>query len=419
MEQFGFQQNGVWLMTAHGSKGLEFDVVFLYNCTEANWGTKTKKGGGGFKFPESITFDFEEDEIEAKRRVFYVAMTRAKRFLYISYSQTNVTDGKALDSLLFLNELVEKTSLVPTNETVDSEKLTEYITFNLTKETPKHRFPSPEAVKEQIQDFELSATTLIEYRSCPLTFYAYHILKLPNTVSPSAILGTCLHQVLYWLYKQLQHQEALPNWESCLARLEDSLSRERGYFAVAEWEKITQKAALILEDFYRHLKYIPQSYQLEHTIKDIHYNGIPLKGTIDRVEYSSGNQHLITDYKTSLKADKTKKLYPKSNTIGDYRLQLLFYKLIYELRYRNSVVQGGQIIRLGINPQPRIDKIEFEPAEFNWLKSEIETQYAKIQNLEFGNCENERCPVCSLWKGFPTHDTTLKERLENLDDSSY
>ncbi len=417
MEQFGFQQDGVWLMTAHGSKGLEFEAVFLFNCTETTWGTKSKKGGGSFKFPESITFDYEEDELEAKRRVFYVAMTRAKRFLYISHSQTNVKDGKALEPLSFLTELLQHSDLQAIQESVSREKLSEYIAFSLTKEAPKQYFPSPKTVKELIQGYELSASSLIEYRSCPLSFYAYHILNLPNSTSPSAILGTCLHAVIYWMFKQMQHLKALPDLKSCHLRLEDILKRERGYFAANEWDKITQKAHLILEDFYQSISYSPQSYQLEHSIKNVHFNGIPLKGTIDRVEHLTDVQYLISDYKTSSSTEKVKKLSLKTQKIGDYRLQLLFYKLIYELRYIGSIVSKGQIIRLGINPPERVETIHFEASEITWLKEEIQTQYAKIQNLEFGNCDNEKCPVCSLWKGFSTDDTSLVERLEDLDDN--
>ena len=64
------QKNGVHLMTYHASKGLEFDIVHLPDCNEGN-----------IPYKKSTTFE----QIEEERRLFYVAMTRAKEQLYISF----------------------------------------------------------------------------------------------------------------------------------------------------------------------------------------------------------------------------------------------------------------------------------------------------------------------------------------------
>ena len=64
------QKDGVHLMTYHASKGLEFDIVHLPDCNEGN-----------IPYKKSTTFE----QIEEERRLFYVAMTRAKEQLYISF----------------------------------------------------------------------------------------------------------------------------------------------------------------------------------------------------------------------------------------------------------------------------------------------------------------------------------------------
>ena len=61
---------GIQIMTYHASKGLEFDVVFLPDCNEGNIPYKKSTS------PEAI---------EEERRLFYVAMTRAKEKLHILY----------------------------------------------------------------------------------------------------------------------------------------------------------------------------------------------------------------------------------------------------------------------------------------------------------------------------------------------
>lgn len=84
----GKDENGVRLMTFHSSKGLEFDIVYIIDVNDGNVPYKKAKG---------------VDEIEEERRMFYVAMTRAKQKLFICYCKENF--GKALRKSDFIVEL--------------------------------------------------------------------------------------------------------------------------------------------------------------------------------------------------------------------------------------------------------------------------------------------------------------------------
>ncbi|MDD4938383.1 MAG: UvrD-helicase domain-containing protein [Candidatus Shapirobacteria bacterium] len=75
------KRNGVRLMTLHGAKGLEFEVVFLVGLEEGI-------------LPHSRCF-IEESEIEEERRLCYVGITRAKDYLYISYTDRRLFFGKS------------------------------------------------------------------------------------------------------------------------------------------------------------------------------------------------------------------------------------------------------------------------------------------------------------------------------------
>ena len=77
--------NAIKLMTAHASKGLEFDTVFIVGAEE-----------GLFPHNNAIATG-KEDDIEEERRLFYVAMTRAEKKLYITRSQVkNINDGNQM-----------------------------------------------------------------------------------------------------------------------------------------------------------------------------------------------------------------------------------------------------------------------------------------------------------------------------------
>ncbi len=88
-------EDAVQLMTVHASKGLEFDAVFITGLEEG-------------LFPhENAMNDF--DGLEEERRLMYVAITRARKRLYLSHSQTRMLHGQTRYNLKsrFLDELPE------------------------------------------------------------------------------------------------------------------------------------------------------------------------------------------------------------------------------------------------------------------------------------------------------------------------
>ena len=82
---------GVRLMTFHSSKGLEFDIVYIIDVNEGSVPYKKAKG---------------VDKIEEERRMFYVAMTRARKKLFICYCVENF--GKSIGKSDFVIELSSK-----------------------------------------------------------------------------------------------------------------------------------------------------------------------------------------------------------------------------------------------------------------------------------------------------------------------
>ena len=73
-------------MTMHASKGLEFKVVFIAGCEQ---GLIPFNGNGT-----------RESDLNEERRLFYVAMTRAKDLLFLSYAKKRSRYGKTEDSSL-------------------------------------------------------------------------------------------------------------------------------------------------------------------------------------------------------------------------------------------------------------------------------------------------------------------------------
>jgi DNA helicase-2/ATP-dependent DNA helicase PcrA len=109
-------QDAVQLMTIHSAKGLEFDCVFITGLEE-----------GLFPHENSLS---DADGIEEERRLMYVAITRARQRLYISFSQTRLLHGQTRYNVKsrFLDELPEGALkwLTPKNQGFGSGYAREY-----------------------------------------------------------------------------------------------------------------------------------------------------------------------------------------------------------------------------------------------------------------------------------------------------
>jgi DNA helicase-2/ATP-dependent DNA helicase PcrA len=109
-------QDAVQLMTVHAAKGLEFDCVFVTGLEEG-------------LFPHENS-QMEKDGLEEERRLMYVAITRARKRLYLSYSQTRLLHGQTRYNVKsrFFDELPETALrwITPRNQSFGSGFAREY-----------------------------------------------------------------------------------------------------------------------------------------------------------------------------------------------------------------------------------------------------------------------------------------------------
>jgi DNA helicase-2/ATP-dependent DNA helicase PcrA len=196
-------------MTAHGSKGLEFDYVFMSYATEEAWVGRPR--GSSFVLPEKKAADHD---IRDTRRLFYVALTRAKKHAVI-LSTLEESDGKALTPLRFINELDQKS--VKTVELPRLEiGLPEPAPISIKGEpvdspgnshehhnhdgdihqAGSHSTKIVGLAKHVLLDTGLSVTALNHFIKCPNEFLYESILKLPQAPSAAAEKGTAMHEAI-------------------------------------------------------------------------------------------------------------------------------------------------------------------------------------------------------------------------------
>ncbi|MCB0689676.1 MAG: ATP-dependent helicase, partial [Saprospiraceae bacterium] len=98
-------KDGINFLTAHGAKGLEFKHVFIIGCNRRNW-EKSWGGNHGFSLPSNLQDPSQDSDERDERRLFYVAMTRAKERLTLSFAAENL-NGMPDEHSQFINECMQ------------------------------------------------------------------------------------------------------------------------------------------------------------------------------------------------------------------------------------------------------------------------------------------------------------------------
>lgn len=416
-------QKGVNLLTAHSAKGLEFRTVFVMDLVKDYWEPSTRRSSYRFVIPDTLSFSGEEDALEARRRLFYVALTRAKESLILSYSLEH--RGKPLQRSRFLDEISTYVKVPNTAKELSQALLLEANLLQLLEvKRPKIDRLDKATVDALLADYSMSVSSLNRYLKCPLGFYFESILRVPSLQSEAATYGTAMHNSLQRLYERMlqSKQKRFPAASTLVSIFGIEMKHWRAYFSNKGYQRRLKMGQRYLTDFYRqNIKQWSKKARVEHSIRNVEVDGVPVNGTIDKLVFQEQNQATIIDYKTGSKDGR--KLSPPSRSQahgGNYWRQLVFYKLLYET-YPGSthIIKEGQIAYL----EPEEDgtfprkSVFFKAKDVAHVKQLIVDTYAKIQQHDFyEGCGKTDCQWCNFAKENILVDSFSDPDIEALDD---
>ncbi len=290
------------VMTIHSAKGLEFKFVFIINMVDQRFPTRSKRDS--IEIPTDLVKDIlpEGDfHLQEERRLFYVAMTRAKTHLYLSWAQ-NYGGLKAKKPSLFLQE----TNLVP-SESV--HKATGQVVF-----TPPSKAPRKQVYRKLPTHFSFSQ--LYQFLECPLEYKYRYYLRLPMPGNHHLSFGITIHAVLQHYMEAYQQRLTAPQPDLFNKEIKVELPPEQLLYDLYEQDWVddwyldkTQKELYrkrgldILKTFYHTtLEKPPQPEIIEQSfhVKLGAKNQYTFNGKIDRADKSDSGM-VIIDYKTSEK----------------------------------------------------------------------------------------------------------------------
>ncbi len=413
VEDLNIKQNAVHLSTVHKAKGLEWDYVFLLHCLDGKWGNNRVREllplpSGLLKNTDLSSKEQNEDE----RRLFYVALTRAKKKFVISSPDTVITDNRTKEVInsMFIEELTDKEGNleVKSNKLESPELITQaddYLARLLSsdpKQAPSHS--ENDFYQQLIKDFKLSVTALNIYLRDPAEFIDNVLLRVPRAKPEPMAFGSAMHQALEKLFKNILENQHKTPLDEVLKEFEESLTKE--LMTAANFKRRLSYGKEILTQYYEQVEeskveplFIERFFGFgwsKTILDDIH-----LTGRIDRVDWvdKADKTVKVIDYKTGKAKSKNyiegkiasaglserEQQLPESIR-GPYKRQLLFYKLLTDLDETFiPTVTEGEFDFVEPNSSGKLVKRSFslKDEDVDDLKQLIRQVMTEIRNLKF------------------------------------
>lgn len=400
------REGAVRLMTAHKSKGLEFECVCIVGVNDGVWGNKKRRELLPLlpkvyqlfdTVPSAPGLDTAGGDDDEERRLFYVALTRAKQHVLVSYVN-EALDGKELLPSQFIGEIDEHlVCLQDTEDFVRSwpEKqmmlFNERVSLNVSIEEYKEQMKA--FVRDKFMSQGLSVSALNNYLKSPWLYFFRSLVRIPSPMNRYLSYGNAVHGALQDFF-DVARGETYETKEFLIGVFHKHLNKQK--VLERDYEDLRKKGEESLSAWFDEYQ---GSWNLD-TRTEFRVNGvtvsgiegseynIKLTGVLDKLEFIDGSQGLVTvvDYKTGKPKTEGQVKGTTKDSNGEYYRQLVFYKLLLKYFADGKMKMKSGVLEF-VEPD---DKGNFRRHEFDIpdedvfkLEDEIRRVSDEILNLDF------------------------------------
>ncbi len=379
------EENAVNILTIHGSKGLEFPVVFIVNFVSLRFPSTERREP--LPIPTELIKEVlpsGDFHIEEERRLCYVGMTRAKEKLFLTAADY-YGDGKREKKLSqFLFEIFGDTNFEDTD--VKSQQLS-LLDYSI-KSNGEAITPVP--AKRNREVTYISYSQIETFKICPMHYHLRYNIKVPTPPSSSQSFGISVHNTLKDFYLELINGKK-KNETEILYLLKKNWILD-GYVDRTHQEESFKKAIRILNNYIeKEVDITNLPVLLEQPfIAPLSYQGKSIKigGKIDRVDVLPGGRIEIIDYKTGANIPTEKDVKED--------MQLSFYALAATLIKEPPFNKKPEEIILSLYYFEEEKKFSTKRsvADLEKAKEEIFKYVAEIEKSDFSCSGNFLCQHC-------------------------
>jgi len=331
--------DAVGVMTAHAAKGLEFEYVFIPDMVEQRF--PTMRRSEPIEIPEALVRESSLPEgdahLEEERRLFYVALTRARKGVFLSAAR-NYGGVKEKKLSRFISEIKETSHF----------ELQQKISGQVSSPSMPTLAPSPQKIPSLNNlklPFDYSFSQLQAYQKCPYQYFNQFVLKIPVLGKAVFSFGKTMHRTLQKFYQTVMTLNSLrqatllsvfsaPKGGSVSAVTaqeikvpsEDELKKiykeswqDEWFYSASQKKEYYKKGLEIIKKFHalgvKNGWTVPIGLETRFRFK---LEQQTLKGQIDRIDQKPDGAIALIDYKTGK---------PKNKLDLNDKQQLLLYQL--------------------------------------------------------------------------------------------
>lgn len=387
--------DGICLMTAHKSKGMEFETVFVVNATHTTWGSGARSHGRSISYPANLPLAPAGESDDERLRLFFVAMTRAKSELIVSYALQDAGGKTTLPANFLANDSLKVERPPATTTTAAQQEAAEHQWYENVLAVNDGDLKK--LLKPTLERYKLSATHLNNFTDVvsggPQAFLLQNLLRFPQAMAPSAAFGSAIHKTLQRAHAHFSATGSRRPVEDILHDFETALGEQR--LGNLEHEHFLQRGSDVLQTFLsaRYESFVESAIpERSFAQQGVVIDGAVLTGVLDLMLVDDTTKSItVVDYKTGKAARRWQggSDFEKVK-LHKYKQQLMFYKLLIE----NSRDFGGRYtVDTGalefVEPtrEGAIVQLEmtYDTAELERFKQLISAVWRRIQALDFPN----------------------------------